>query len=315
MINLKSPRITLVVSFLFSSGLADIVNTTLYQTQPIFTGLWHGNLYHINPLKTAEITAITQSRTLQWRHNGHSGVSNHQPHDCFLNLLFRRKSKETSKPRVTGLCVGDSPMSVEFPAQMASNAENVSIWWRHHDKILRLFKWTIQYIIMLCNHCISPTWRRYPMETRSALLALCEGYPSATGGFPSQRASSAELWWFFGIRLKKCDLLFIIHSINDKWDRQSLFCKDANIHQCRLAYQVILYHPRMSRRVFISRVEYGTRPSMTARRARLGPSDPVTIVLALAPMKEHRYFPRKKSIYTFVKTAAVLTFERFSIDY
>ena len=22
----------------------------------------------------------------------------------------------------------------EFPAQMASNAENVSIWWRHHDK-------------------------------------------------------------------------------------------------------------------------------------------------------------------------------------
>ena len=22
---------------------------------------------------------------------------------------------------------------LEFPAQMASNAENVSIWWRHHD--------------------------------------------------------------------------------------------------------------------------------------------------------------------------------------
>ena len=24
------------------------------------------------------------------------------------------------------------PMTGEFPAQMASNAENVSIWWRHH---------------------------------------------------------------------------------------------------------------------------------------------------------------------------------------
>ena len=23
----------------------------------------------------------------------------------------------------------------EFPAQMASNAENVSIWWRHHDRL------------------------------------------------------------------------------------------------------------------------------------------------------------------------------------
>ena len=27
---------------------------------------------------------------LQWRHNGHDGVSNHQPHDYLLNCLFRR---------------------------------------------------------------------------------------------------------------------------------------------------------------------------------------------------------------------------------
>ena len=27
---------------------------------------------------------------------------------------------------------GNSPVTGEFPAQMASNAENVSIWWRHH---------------------------------------------------------------------------------------------------------------------------------------------------------------------------------------
>ena len=31
------------------------------------------------------------------------------------------------------LCVGNSPGTIEFPAQMASNAENVSIWWHHHD--------------------------------------------------------------------------------------------------------------------------------------------------------------------------------------
>ena len=69
---------------------------------------------------------------LQWRHNGHDSVSNHQPHDCLLNRLFRRRSKKTSKLRVTGLCAGNSPGTGEFPAQMASNAENVSIWWRHH---------------------------------------------------------------------------------------------------------------------------------------------------------------------------------------
>ena len=72
------------------------------------------------------------TKSLRWRHNGCDSVSNHQPHDCLLKLLFRRRSKKTSKLRVTGLCVGNSPGTGEFPAQMASNAENVSIWWRHH---------------------------------------------------------------------------------------------------------------------------------------------------------------------------------------
>ena len=69
---------------------------------------------------------------LRWRHNDRDSVSNHQPHDCLLNRLFRRRSKETWKLRVTGLCVGNSPGTGEFPAQRATNAENVSIWWRHH---------------------------------------------------------------------------------------------------------------------------------------------------------------------------------------
>ena len=69
---------------------------------------------------------------LQWRHNGHDGVSNHQPQDCLPNRLFRHRLKKASKVRVTGLCEGNSPVTGEFPAQRASNAENVSIWWRHH---------------------------------------------------------------------------------------------------------------------------------------------------------------------------------------
>ena len=70
---------------------------------------------------------------LLWRHNEWESVSNHQPHDCLLNCLFGRRSKKTSKLRVTGLCAGNSSETGEFPAQRASNAENVSIWWRHHD--------------------------------------------------------------------------------------------------------------------------------------------------------------------------------------
>ena len=32
------------------------------------------------------------SAVLQWRHNGRDGVWNHQPHDCLLNRLIRRRS-------------------------------------------------------------------------------------------------------------------------------------------------------------------------------------------------------------------------------
>ena len=73
-----------------------------------------------------------QMLALQWRHNGRDSVSNHQPHDCLLNRVFRRRSKKTSKLRVTGFCEGNSPGTGEFPAQMASYTESISIWWRHH---------------------------------------------------------------------------------------------------------------------------------------------------------------------------------------
>ena len=49
--------------------------------------------------------------------------------------LFRRRSKKISKLRVTGLCA----VTGEIPAQMASNTENVSIWWRHHVKQVNYF--------------------------------------------------------------------------------------------------------------------------------------------------------------------------------
>ena len=72
--------------------------------------------------------------SLRWRHNERDGVSNQQLHDRLPKPLFRRRSRKTSKLRVTGLCEANSPVTGEFPAQRASNAENVSIWWRHHEK-------------------------------------------------------------------------------------------------------------------------------------------------------------------------------------
>ena len=75
-------------------------------------------------------------KSLQWRHNEYDGVSNHQPHDCLLNRLFRRRSKKKSKLRVTGLCEGNSTVTGEIPAPKGQQRGNVSIWWRHHDLLV-----------------------------------------------------------------------------------------------------------------------------------------------------------------------------------
>ena len=73
-------------------------------------------------------------QTSHWRHRDQrDGVSNHQPHDCLLNCIFRRRTKKRSKLRVSGLCAENSPVTGEFLAQKAGDTEKVSIWWRHHD--------------------------------------------------------------------------------------------------------------------------------------------------------------------------------------
>ena len=103
---------------------------------------------------------------LQWRHNERDGVSIHRPHDCLLKHLFRGRSKKTSKLRVTGLCEGNSLVIGEFPAQRASNAENLSIWWRHHAVYIFFIKFISSY-----------QWKQstQPFTCTLFLLSKCHG--------------------------------------------------------------------------------------------------------------------------------------------
>ena len=126
-------------------------------------------------------TVLRSTVALQWRHNGCDGVSNHQPHDCLLNRLFRRRSKNTSKLRVTGLCAGNAPVTGEFTAQMASNAENASIWWRHHEQTRRrdavhrnlyIDVGTEQQRTVAARDAILCFGSMTPLQTRPAAVAL-----------------------------------------------------------------------------------------------------------------------------------------------
>ena len=112
-----------------------------------------GNIYIHIYMKNSPHTGcciFTFLLALQWRHNGHEGVSNHQHHDCLLKRLFRRRSKKTLKLRINGLCAGNSAVTGEFPAQMSSNAENVSIWWHHHGFGNDFYesKWSVLCILL-----------------------------------------------------------------------------------------------------------------------------------------------------------------------
>ena len=76
---------------------------------------------------------------LQWCHNERDDVSNHHPQDCLLNRLFKAQIKESIKaPRHWPLC-GEFTGDRWIPHTKASNAENVSIWWRHHGYGQRRF--------------------------------------------------------------------------------------------------------------------------------------------------------------------------------
>ena len=55
------------------------------------------------------------------------------------STVYSGADKKSSKRCVTGLCAGNSLVTGEFPAQMTSNAENVSFLWRHYGAVLRRY--------------------------------------------------------------------------------------------------------------------------------------------------------------------------------
>ena len=83
-------------------------------------------------------------------------------------------SKKISNLQVTGLCAGNSPVTGEFPAQRASNAENISIWWHHDLQLLtpygiidfQVHSTVVNYqshfceIWEFCQKLLKATWNR-----------------------------------------------------------------------------------------------------------------------------------------------------------
>ena len=71
---------------------------------------------------------------------------------------------------------------------------------------------------------VTDTGLHHDTETLSTLLALCEGNPPMTGGFPSQRASNAELIFAFLLAWTNC------------WENTQVAC-DLRCHDAELTSQ------------------------------------------------------------------------------
>ena len=50
----------------------------------------------------------------------------------YLTVYSDADQRKHQSSASLAFCAGNSPETGECPAQMASYAENVSIWWRHH---------------------------------------------------------------------------------------------------------------------------------------------------------------------------------------
>ena len=159
--------------------------------------------------------------SLQLCHDERDGVSNHQPDDCLLTPLFSHRSKKTSKLCVTGLCAGNSPVTGEFPAQRASNAKNVSIWWRHDVLWCMRYRVIVDHVITSLN-CTKPDWE-LNSSVISYLKCICIAAPDFTSKWGIFREPGVVSWYgyqdilLFKFWCRACSLgwnLFIVKRLH-----------------------------------------------------------------------------------------------------
>ena len=105
--------------YLVNKNVFKVVNSQRKFICPCQRGIWGQTL-------------LWELVSLQWRHNGRDGVSDHQPYDCSLNCIFKEQIKENSQSAASQASVREIHRWPVNSLTKTSNAKNVSIWWRHH---------------------------------------------------------------------------------------------------------------------------------------------------------------------------------------
>ena len=93
-----------------------------------------------------------QHTPLPWHHNERDGVWNHQPHDVYSGVYSGTDQRNIKASRHWPLW-GEFTCDRGSPRTRASNAENVSIWWRHHA-----IKYHMAFFLFCCSYITILKW-------------------------------------------------------------------------------------------------------------------------------------------------------------
>ena len=83
--------------------------------------------------------------------------------------------------------------SIDWAKTTARRVDKLT-FWDLVPLILKIWRW-VKW---------QSSWWYHNMEILSILLALCEGNPPVTGGFPSQKANNVEHWCFLWFEMWWC---------------------------------------------------------------------------------------------------------------
>ena len=173
--------------------------------------------------------------TLQWRHNGHNSVSNHQPHDYLLNRLFRRRSKKTLKLRVTGLCAGNSPGPVNSPHKWPVTRK----MFPFDDVIMTTFNRSL----------ISPAWTFWvSIESLSRILVRILLIPYCVSSMTSSpmefflRIENLPEWLLYIQKQRRCRRYVQLPPHFCHWTHSKNCGATSAISACYLSWRALFYH-------------------------------------------------------------------------
>ena len=161
----------------------------------------------------------------------------HQPHGCLLNRLFGRRSKKTSKLRVTGLCAGNSPGPVNSlhkgpVTRKMFPFDDVIMLFRHSPECSKIIEMLIKHINDIKNNA----WVAVNNDFLVTSEVICQWFSRVTKSRVKIIGKSPHEWLKIVIHGNECIILFLTRYFMS-WTHHSA----KNYHRSPLSLRTVFF--------------------------------------------------------------------------